>query len=324
MIIRKRHKRVLLTAALLGLALLHFPQSSIAEESRLLLKETLQCRAPVVSLVDLLDGSLPSSMNDLLVCKSPEPGKTRSLSRRRLQRLLREEGYLGRLEGAETVKISTPSLRLSSKRILEPASRYLDRKLEPLGLKRISPLMGFPEEIQLSDLRIEFEMELQGETKRQGEALLKVRDSLGFEIQRRVSFRCEKPIRVPVCRHPQVRGETLRNWGWEVRNLFDIDGQPLEEGALSTAVLKRRLEPGDVLTTRNTESDLLVRAGREVVIQLERGAVRVRKSGVAQSNGRYGEMVPVRLRDSRELKRYRVAGPGLLVPSWIELREKQT
>ena len=81
---------------------------------------------------------------------------------------------------------------------------------------------------------------------------------------------------------------------------------------LAAAVVEKAgwpIEEGEVLTQNNRRPSVLVRAGREVEVRLERGAVTVTMKGIAQGDGALGELVGIRHLGTRELRRYRVTGP---------------
>lgn len=308
-------------AAALILALVVLPgfaSAGTAQEETLHLRAEVLCHGPELVLADAFEEGLAAPFAGKRLAKSPRPGAGKTISRHRIQRMLWDWGWRGRILGAEVLHVRTPLVVLDASPLFGDVAACLDGLLAEEGLHRDGEIRGWNERIELADSRLKWNLRLQGSSGfRDRSATLKIEDGLGFSKSMVLRFRCTMPVRVAVADETLDAGQELAAWRFEERDMIGMEGRPLEEAALPGAVARCRLREGDVLTDRLLSTGLMVRAGREVSIEVNRGAVRVSLAGIAQSDAGLGETVAVRHRDSRLLKRYRVAGPGRVVPVWM-------
>ncbi len=309
-------KRSIILISALGLLLIPF----VAAGGELELRGHLDCSAADVNLGDLVARGSAEDYTDRVVTQAPEPGASKTLSRRRLARQLADWGWRGHLTGPETITLFTPGVVLKTERLREVVELRLATDLEELGLRLVEVNTGWTEELLLSDSRVRWTLDLPNRIEQHlNLARLTVVDTAGFERRLRLSFRCSSPQQVAVAGKRLLRGAPVSDWRFEERDDFEIQGTPLTPAELAGAVARRPIEAGATITRSNTRPVPLVRSGREVQIRLERGAVTVSLRGIARGDGVLGDLVSVRHIGDRSLRRYRVAGPGLVVPSYIQV-----
>ncbi len=309
-------KRTLLITVLTLTALL---ATGVASAAGLRLKAEHVCEGPELLLGDILVAGSAGELDARRIGASPAPGESRSITRRRLTRLLADWGWRGRVEGPETIVLTTPGVVLDTARLREAVERRLGLELEALGLRLKEIEGGWRDELLLSTTRIRWDLDLPNRIEqRSNAARLELSDASGFRRRLQLRFRCERPMQVAVAEGGIPRGATISGWRFEERDGFNIAGTPLTPAELPGAVATQPLKPGQVFTRGNTRPAPMVRAGREVEVRLQRGAVTVTLRGIARGDAALGEMVSVRHMDSRELRRYRVAGPGIVVPSYTQ------
>lgn len=308
-------KRTIITIMALGLLLLPL----MATGMELVLRGHLDCDAVQVKLGDLVARGSVEEFADRSVAHAPEPGSSKTLSRHLLARKLADWGWRGRLAGPETITLITPGVVLDTARLREAVETRLVSDLEDLGLGLVEISSGWTEELLMSDSRVRWSLDLPNRIEqRQNLARLTVSDASGFERRLRLNFRCSRPLQVAVASERLLRGAPVSNWRFEERDDFDIQGTPLTPAELAGAVARRPIAAGATITRSNTKPAPLVHSGREVLVRLQRGAVTVSLRGIARGDGLLGELVSVRHIGDRSLRRYRVAGPGLVVPSYIQ------
>ncbi len=308
-------KRMIFLIQTLGLLLLPI----LAEGAELELRERLDCVAAQVSLGDLVSRGSADGFADRIVASAPEPGASKTLSRIRLARQLADWGWRGRLTGPETISLATAGVVLDTARLRRAVELRLAEDLEKLGLRLVEVSSGWSEELLLSDSRVRWNLTLPPRIEqRVNLARLTVADAAGFERLLRLRFRCSRPQRVAVAGKRLPRGCSVSAWRFEERDGFDLQGAPLTLAELPGAVARQAIEEGATFTRDNTQPAPLVRSGREVLVRLQRGSVTVSLRGIARGDGALGDLVSVRHMDDRSLRRYRVAGPGLVVPTYIQ------
>ena len=306
-------------ALIIALVLTTLAAAGLASAESLRLKAEHLCAGPELMLGDVIAAGSAGDLDGRRIGESPAPGESRSLTRRRLTRLLADWGWRGRLEGPETVLLRTPGVVLDTERLREAVEGQLRRELESFGLRLKEIEGGWKDELRLSTTRVRWDLGLPNRIEqRSNVARLELSDAFGFRCRLQLRFRCERPMQVAVAEGGIPRGATISGWRFEERDGFTIAGTPLTPAELPGAVATTALQPDQVITRGNTRPAPMVRAGREVEVRLQRGAVTVTLRGIARGDGALGEMVSVRHMDSRELRRYRVAGPGIVVPSYTQ------
>lgn len=302
-------------AIVLGLLCVAAP---VAGQEQLTLREELECAGRVVQLGDLLATGSAGALDARRVAQSPAPGETALLDRERLARQLADWGWTGRLAGPAQVKLHTPGVVVAMAPLAEAVRAELSARLDSLGLRLAGELEGWPDELVCAAPRVQWRLALpDGAPRANGSARLALTDAAGFEQVFELRFPCARPLRVGVATSAQPRGAVLSAWREEERDVFHIAGEPLPIAALSGALLSEPLRAGEVITRRNARPAPLVKAGREVEVRLERGGVTVSLRGVAREDGGLGDLVSVKHLDGQVQRRYRVAGPGLVVPSYL-------
>jgi flagellar basal body P-ring formation protein FlgA len=309
-------KRTLILISAFGLLLLH---PILAAGAELELRGHLDCTAAQVNLGDLVSRGSADDYADRLVAQAPAPGASSTLSRHRLARQLADWGWRGHLTGPEEITLSTQGVVLDTSRLRQAVEARLADDLEELGLRLVEVSEGWTEELLLADSRVRWTLELPNRIEqRMNLSRLTITDAAGFERRLRLRFHCSRPQQVAVAGKRLLRGAPVSGWRFEERDDFDIQGTPLSPAELAGAVVQQPIEAGATITRSNTRPAPLVRSGREVQVSLQRGAVTVSLRGIARSDGALGDLVSVRHIGDRSLRRYRVAGPGLVVPSYIQ------
>lgn len=299
----------------LALLLLAAP---VASQAQLTLRAEVACAGRVVLLGDLLAAGSAGPLDARRVAQSPAPGETAQLDRERLTRQLADWGWTGRLAGPAQVKLHTPGVVVATAPLAAAVRAELSARLDSLGLRLAGELEGWPAELVCAAPRLQWRLALpDGAPRANGSARLAITDAVGFEQLFELRFPCARPLRVGVAAAAQPRGAVLGQWREEERDAFHISGEPLPLAALPGALLSEPLRAGEVITRRNARPAPLVKAGREVEVRLERAGVTVSLRGIAREDGALGELVNVKHLDGQVQRRYRVAGPGLVVPSYL-------
>ena len=145
------------------------------------------------------------------------------------------------------------------------------------------------------------------------------RTTVGVQCQTPERWRIYIPVEVRqmvsvvVARNPVYRGETVEraDLGLDARDTSDLRGGHFTEIAeVVGQQAQRRLRPDRVITKRDVAPPVLVERGSRVTISASSGGFAVSMEGEALSDGRRGEVIPVRnLSSEREIEA-RVVGPG--------------
>ncbi|MEZ4395626.1 MAG: flagellar basal body P-ring formation chaperone FlgA [Candidatus Krumholzibacteriia bacterium] len=293
-----------------------------AEGGRLVLRARVDCGGPSLTLGDLLAQGSAGALDARRVAGSPAPGRSATLSKRRLERQLADWGWRGRVEGPDSLRLATPGVILDTRALRAAVGAELTTRLDSLGLRLDGESVdGWPEPLCCATSRVRWTLTLPPTPPRaSGVARLSLEDAAGFASEVALRFRCARPVQVGVATLSQPRGATLSAWTLEERDAFAIDGEALDPAGLVGAQLREPLHPGDVITRRNVRPAPLVKSGREVEVRLVRGAVSVSLRGIARGDGALGDLVTVQPLDGGGAqRRYRVAGPGVVVPSYVPL-----
>jgi flagella basal body P-ring formation protein FlgA len=311
------------TLLLMGILLLMaiLPIISLAgESSRMSLRESIICGGPEYRVGELLESCPDAELAGHILGRSPRPGGKITLTRNRLERILSRLGWDGALTGARRIELTTPLVELDPT-ALEPAVvARLEEDLGRRGLQLNGKIQGWPRSLRLSTTSLRWQLDLDGRfSGRDASARIEITDRGGFQTSFRISFRCSKNIQVPVAVAAMKPGEMLNDWTFEERDSFRLDGRPLTQVELQGSVARRHLKTGQPITVGNMKASPLVTRGREVTIGLQRGAVSVTMSGIAQGDAALGDLVMVRHLDTRKLRRYRVTGQDRVSPTYIEL-----
>ncbi len=312
-------KPLLLAVLLLVAAGAQADTGAGADAGGIRMRADATCGGPEYRVADLITGAIAPELADRVVGRSPAPGTSRQLSRRRLERMLAGWGWRGGLSGPEWLRLSSPGVELDTAVLLRRVEARLDTLLAERGLSRQGQLSGWPAKLVLSTSRLRWELELEeGRKMARAAARVVLTDRAGFEARISLRFRCKRLAQVVVAAADLGAGRELVSWRMEERDLFTVDGRPLVASELTGAVARRAVKPGETLTTRNMKPAVLVRAGREVEVRVLRGAVSVSLTGIAQRDGSLGDVIAVRHLEGRTLRRYRVTGPGTVAPAYLE------
>jgi flagella basal body P-ring formation protein FlgA len=288
------------------------------DAARWRLRDEVRCTGPQLRLDDLVAAGATGELGARVVGTSPRPGRSGEMGRERLRRLLADWGWRGRLAGPERIRLHTPGIELAAGPLRAAVQARLDSLLEARGLARSGETEGWPRSLIFASEQLRWDLQLpEAFAGAGGRAALRLTDAAGFESRANLRFRCAKPVRVALCGAPLSTGERPVAWEWAEGDAFALEGAPLHEEELAEAVARRAVAAGEALTRGNLRPAPLVQAGREVTILLERGAVRVRRKGIARGDGALGDLVPVAQMDGRSLGRYRVRGPATVVPAYL-------
>lgn len=310
--------RIFIVAVLIAHAMANTLAAAAAPAAVLTLRETVACSTPSVQLGDLLAAGSAGELDTRRIAASPAPGASSVIEKSRLVRQLADWGWRGELKGPAELRLHCPGVVVDTAPLEAAVAANLAARLDSLGLRLSGDPAGWPQELVCASARLQWRLALpDGQARAEGRARLSLVDAAGFEQQVELSFRCSQPRQVGVATAAQPRGAVLSNWRLEERDAFAISGQAIAPAALAGAVLTEPLRAGTVITQRNVRPAPLVHAGREVEVRLARGAVSVSLRGIAREDGALGELVSVRHLDGRLQRRYRVAGPGLVEPSYV-------
>ncbi len=313
-------------STLLLLALLAAAVAPAAAPAAVLtLREVVACQGPSVKLGELFALGSAGALDERRIAASPAPGAGSVLERSRLARQLADWGWHGELKGPAQIRLRTPGVVVATAPLEAAVAANLAARLDSLGLRLSAGPVGWPAELVCGNARLQWRLTLLGDAPRpEGRARLTLIDAAGFEQHLELSYSCQQPRQVGVASVDQPRGAVLSGWQVEERDAFAIRGEPLTPAALAGALLTEPLRAGAVLTRRNAKPAPLVRAGREVDVRLTRGAVSVSLRGIAREDGALGDLVTVRHLDGRLQRRYRVAGEGLVEPSYVTTKGGST
>ncbi|MCP4548357.1 MAG: flagellar basal body P-ring formation protein FlgA [bacterium] len=291
---------------------------AMAGQGDLHLKARVVCTGPELTVGDVLTDCTNSDLAAIVIMRSPEPGESHRVSRNRLERMLMAKGWRGRLSGAEYVELGCPGVQLDLTALREPVEIRIGELLEEIGY-RLSSVTDWPSSMVLSSSNLRWTVSIEKEPQgRSAIARLDLEDRAGFNTHCRLRLTCSQPRQVPVGGANLKPGDALNLWTFQERDCLLLDGRPLTAVELQGAVAKRYLKPGDVLTNRNTKPAPLVHRGREVTIRLQRGAVSICMTGIAQRDAALGDIVSVRHLDTKTMRRYRVTGQNTVAPTYLE------
>ena len=313
------------TALLLLTLLAAAVVQAAAPAAVLTLRESVACQGPSVQLGELFALGSAGDLDARRIAASPAPGTGSVLERSRLVRQLADWGWHGELKGPGQIRLYTPGVVVATAPLEAAVAANLAARLDSLGLRLSADPAGWPAELVCGSARLQWRLALLGDAPRaEGRAWLTLVDAAGFEQQLELSYHCLQPCQVGIATVDQPRGAVLSQWHLEERDAFAIRGEPLAPAALAGALLMEPLRAGAVITRRNAKPAPLVQAGREVDVRLTRGAVSVSLRGIAREDGALGDLVNVRHLDGRLQRRYRVAGPGLVEPSYVTTKGGST
>ena len=311
-------RALMLLAGLTATALALAPRAAAAPAAALTLRETVACSGPSVALGTLLAAGSAGELDGRRIGASPAPGDASMIEKSRLVRQLADWGWYGELNGPALIRLQTPGVVVDTAPLEAAAAAALAARLDSLGLRLSGDPTGWPAELVCASARLQWRLDLAGgEPRADGRARLTLVDAAGFEQRFELGYRCVRPRQVGIATADQPRGAVLGHWRLEERDAFQISGEAVAPEALAGALITEPLRAGAVITRRSVRPAPLVHGGREVDVRLVRGAVSVSLRGIAREDGALGELVSVRHLDGRVLRRYRVAGPGLVEPSYV-------
>lgn len=120
---------------------------------------------------------------------------------------------------------------------------------------------------------------------------------------------------VLVCRQPLARGSIVRASDLHMveRNLANLPyGYYTDTEAVAGMVVKRSISGSDVLTPQMLQAPKLIRRGQRVVVIAETGVLKIRSTGKALSDGKFGDFVRVEATGSRRIVDGIVVSPGVV------------
>ncbi|MBI4230315.1 MAG: flagellar basal body P-ring formation protein FlgA [Planctomycetes bacterium] len=316
--------RVLLLSVLVVLGAVPASAEGPASPSIALRTEALVAGS-VVRLCDIADCSAPalSPWGTICLCAAPAEGETRRIEagwvRARLAQLGAPEGFTVAGESvlvrgaqgacdaagnalarswvgpiAESLGVPVESIRVTC-RILDAPKELLQGgpQSSPPNPQRL-PLQGFPSQgfspVPGASRSLQMEVEWGGVPVR-------------VEVEIRVLER------VWVVRQPLASGATLHA---EVLAPSYVERSPADAVRDAAECAHRTcgasIPSGTVLMRRHLVHPIWVRSGRTVSVVGERGALRIRTSGIARGHGRAGEVVEVELPSGARVA-VRVVGP---------------
>ena len=120
---------------------------------------------------------------------------------------------------------------------------------------------------------------------------------------------------VLVARQPLARGATLQDTDLELveRNLSNLpysyytDSQPIAEH-----LAKRTINAATVITPQMLQAPKLVKRGQRVTLIVETGPLKIRSTGKAMSDGKFGDLVNVKSDGSLRVVDGIVISPGVI------------
>ena len=120
---------------------------------------------------------------------------------------------------------------------------------------------------------------------------------------------------VLVARQPLARGSTVQKTDLErlEHNLATLPyGYYTDIESISGQLAKRTITASTVITPQMLQAPKLVKRGQRVTLIIETGALRIRSSGKAMSDGQSGDLVQVKSDGSRRMVDGIVISPGVI------------
>lgn len=139
------------------------------------------------------------------------------------------------------------------------------------------------------------------------------RDAIVLSETLRIGVRVR--VEAPIALLPLRRGERVSAEGFEVRSVWtDPTDPPAEVSALAGQVLRRAVDPGEVIRFGQLEAPVVVTRGQDVSVRTVRGSVVVTTIARARHDACEGDILELDATD-RSGRRFtaRVAGPGRAV-----------
>jgi flagella basal body P-ring formation protein FlgA len=264
-----------------------------------------------IARIDGGDAALVRKLENVILGRSPLPGKTRTLDAALLISRLRQSGVDPdqlELQIPPEVLLTRGAVTIEREQIEQIVRRFLQKQI---GGTVIVKDIRVPETVVLPKGPLKTSVSAPKNSELAGSLPLQVVFSVEPDFERRVwvAVSLERRVNVVVARRPLGRFKPVEAEDLEVKAL-DLAGLPedrIEDPEVAVGKRTRRaVDAGTVLRPDLLEFPPLVKRGDRVRIVLESAGLRISAFGQAKQKGAQGEMIPVVNLDSNKVIHARV------------------
>jgi flagella basal body P-ring formation protein FlgA len=263
-----------------------------------------------IARVDGDDARQVHALREVILGRSPLPGKSRTLDEALIRMRLKQAGFDPAeidLQVPGEVQISRGTVEVDRERIEAIASAWIGDRLRERGLERaqVRGIRG-AESLLLPRGRISWEISAPRHTPLAGSVPLAVIFKVDDEAERRVNLTAvvEARVQAVVSTRPLGRFKPIEAGDLELREL-DLAGLPADYIADPELVIgkrtRRAVDANAVLRPDLVELPPVVKRGDRVRIVAETAGLRISAAGEVKQKGCVGERIPVVNLDSNRV-----------------------
>ncbi len=263
-----------------------------------------------IARVDGDDARQVHALREVILGRSPLPGKSRTLDEALIRMRLKQAGFDPAeidLQVPGEVRISRGTVEVDRERIEAIASAWIGDRLRERGLERaqVREIRG-AESLLLPRGRISWEISAPRHTPLAGSVPLAVIFKVDDEAERRVNLTAvvEARVQAVVSTRPLGRFKPIEAGDLELREL-DLAGLPADYIADPELVIgkrtRRAVDANAVLRPDLVELPPVVKRGDRVRIVAETAGLRISAAGEVKQKGCVGERIPVVNLDSNRV-----------------------
>jgi flagella basal body P-ring formation protein FlgA len=263
-----------------------------------------------IARVDGDDARQVHALREVILGRSPLPGKSRTLDEALIRMRLKQAGFDPAeidLQVPGEVQISRGTVEVDRERIEAIASAWIGDRLRERGLERaqVREIRG-AESLLLPRGRISWEISAPRHTPLAGSVPLAVIFKVDDEAERRVNLTAvvEARVQAVVSTRPLGRFKPIEAGDLELREL-DLAGLPADYIADPELVIgkrtRRAVDANAVLRPDLVELPPVVKRGDRVRIVAETAGLRISAAGEVKQKGCVGERIPVVNLDSNRV-----------------------
>ncbi len=263
-----------------------------------------------IARVDGDDARQVHALREVILGRSPLPGKSRTLDEALIRMRLKQAGFDPAeidLQVPGEVQISRGTVEVDRGRIEAIASAWIGDRLRERGLERaqVREIRG-AESLLLPRGRISWEISAPRHTPLAGSVPLAVIFKVDDEAERRVNLTAvvEARVQAVVSTRPLGRFKPIEAGDLELREL-DLAGLPADYIADPELVIgkrtRRAVDANAVLRPDLVELPPVVKRGDRVRIVAETAGLRISAAGEVKQKGCVGERIPVVNLDSNRV-----------------------